>query len=275
MKPLYILKIGGSVATYKNKPGISVRSELLKKIALSIKKAKAKKDFNLILIHGAGAAGHQLAKRYNLKVGSNGNKSKFHGSLLSSIANQKLNNAIFEIFALCGLRIVPTHTASTVIQKNGKIKHCNLKIIKEALENNCLPILYGEMVFDEKLETSICSGDAIAPYLAKKLGAEKIFFASDIEGIFDKDPHFHKDAKLIESINLEEIKKTNKIKLTNSHNIDVTGGLSGKIKNLDLKHSASLKSVEIFNGLDCQNYERIILGKKFPHTKVKIKRQLV
>jgi isopentenyl phosphate kinase len=127
------------------------------------------------------------------------------------------------------------------------------------------------MVFDEKLDMSICSGDAIAPYLAKKLGAEKIFFASDIDGIFDQDPHLQKDAKLIEKINLNKIKNNNKIKLTDSHNVDVTGGLSGKIKNIDLKHNISLKSVEIFNGLKYENYEKIILGKKFPHTFIKIK----
>lgn len=271
MKPLYILKIGGSVATRKDRPGISVQSELLKKIALSIRKAKIKKDFNLILIHGAGAAGHQLAKKYDLRVGVKGDENKFHGSLLSSIANQKLNNAIFEIFVSSGLRIFPAHTASTIIQKNNKISYCNLKIIKEALKKDGVPILYGEMVFDEKLDMSICSGDAIAPYLAKKLGAEKILFASDIDGIFDQDPHIHKDAKLIENIDLNKIRNNSKIKLTSSHNVDVTGGLSGKVKNIDLKHNISLRSVEIFNGLKSENYEKIILGKKFPHTLIKIK----
>ena len=259
------------MATHKDRPGVSVRSELLKKIALSIKKAKEKKDFDLILIHGAGAAGHQLAKKYDLRVGVNGDGKKFYGSLLSSVVDQKLNNAIFETFVFGGLKVLPAHTASTIIQKNSKISYCNLRIIKKILENNCFPILYGEMVFDEKLDMSICSGDAIAPYLAKKLGAEKIFFASDIDGIFDQDPHLHKDAKLIEKINLNKIKNNNKIKLTDSHNVDVTGGLSGKIKNIDLKHNISLKSVEIFNGLKPENYEKIILGKKFPHTFIKIK----
>jgi isopentenyl phosphate kinase len=271
MKPLYILKIGGSVATHKDKPGISIRKELLRKIALSIKKAKKKKEFSLILIHGAGAAGHQLAKKYDLRNGVSGNEKKFYGSMLSSISNQKLNNAIFEIFVLAGLKIVPVHTASTIIQKDKKISNCNLKIIKKALEKDCIPLLYGEMVFDEKMDMSICSGDAIAPYLAKKIGAEKVFFSSDIDGVFDKDPHLYKDAKLIENININEIKNNEKFKLTNSHNIDVTGGLSGKIKKLDLKHNENLKSIEIFNGFNQKNYEKIILEKKFPHTILNLK----
>ena len=271
MKPLYILKIGGSVATYKDKPGTSVRTELLKKIARAIKKAQAQKDFDLILIHGAGAAGHQLAKKFALKSGTKGDKKKLAGSLITCLTNQKLDNAVAEILAASRLMIFPVHTASTIIQKNGKIADCNLKIVREALASNCIPILYGEMVFDPIMGMSICSGDAIAPYLAKKLGAQKIFFASDIDGVFDKDPHIHKDARLLEKISLKEIWKNEKINLSGSHNVDVTGGLWGKIKNLDLKHSPSLQSVEIFNGLKENNYARIILGEKFLHTILGIK----
>ena len=270
MKPLYILKIGGSVATFKDRPGFSVRKRLLKKIALAIKKAKAKKDFDLILIHGAGAGGHQLAKKYDLKSGTNGDDKKFKGSLLSCNENQKLNNAIFEIFIACDVRIFPVHTASTIIQKNKKINYCDTKIIEKALKNNGVPLLYGEMVFDEELEMSICSGDAIAPFLAKKLGAQKILFASDIDGIFDKDPHLFKNAKLIENIKLNEILSNKKIEITGSHSVDVTGGLFGKIKSLDVNHIKSLKSVEIFNGLQEKNYENILLNKKFSHTCIKI-----
>ena len=269
MKLLYILKIGGSVATFKNKPGVSVNSSLLKKIALSIKEAQTKKNFNLILIHGAGAAGHQLAKKYSLRDGTNGDEKRLQGSLLSCVANQKLNNAIFEIFTSCGVKIFPIHTASTIVQKNKKISHCNIKIIKESLARNCMPILYGEMVFDENLGMSICSGDAIASFLAKKMGIEKIFFASDIDGVFDKDPHLNKDAKLIKNIKLEDVLNNKKIRITGSHNVDVTEGLLGKIKNLDLKHTKSLKSAEIFNGLDEKNYANILLDKKFPHTTIK------
>lgn len=196
MKPLFILKIGGSVATFKNKPGFSVQTELLKKIAKHIKKALRKKNFDLILIHGAGAAGHQLAKKHNHTQGTLTNSS-FLGAIESRIANQKLNLAINEIFNKNGLKTLSVHTASTIIYENNKLKIFNKKIIKETLRQNCIPLLYGEMVFDKKLGMAICSGDVIAAHLSKKLKAQKILFASDIEGVFDKDPHINKNAKLI------------------------------------------------------------------------------
>ena len=269
MKPLYILKIGGSVATYKNKLGVSVRKELLEKSAIAIKKARDKKDFNLILIHGAGAAGHQLAHKYNLQDGARNNKQKWKGSFESRLVNQELNKRITEIFVFAGLPITPIHTASVIIQKNKKIFDFNLKTIEESLRWGCIPLLYGEMVFDKNLGMTICSGDVIAPYLAKKMKAKKIFFASDIEGIFDKDPHLHKDAKLIENIQMTDIKKI--AQLTGSHNIDTTGGLNGKIKNFQ-KFNVS-DSIEIFNGLRSENFEKVILENYFPHTKLFLKRK--
>lgn len=258
--------------THKDRLGASVRVALLEKIALLIGVAQARQDFDLILIHGAGAAGHQLAKQYQLSSGTLGDEQKFTGALLTCAANQRLNNTLFEIFASRGVRIFPVHTASTIIQKNKAIAYCDMHLIRAALQRNCWPMLYGEMVFDEELEMSICSGDAISAFLARELGAQKIFFASDIDGIFNKDPHLHKDAKLIKKTSLSELLNSADIKMTGSHNVDVTGGLCGKIKSFNLGKENSLQAVEIFNGLQEENYENIFLGKEFSHTIIEIKK---
>jgi isopentenyl phosphate kinase len=269
MKPLYILKIGGSVVTFKDKPGFSVQTELLEKIAKHIKKALNQKKFDLILIHGAGAAGHQLAKKHNHAQGTL-TSSSFMGALESRVANQKLNLAINEIFNKSRLKTLSVHTASTIMYKNNKLNFFNKKIIKETLRQNCIPLLYGEMVFDKDLGMAICSGDVIASYLSKKLKAKKIFFASDIDGIFDKDPHINKDAKLIKKIKIDEIEK--KSQISESHNIDTTGGLLGKIKNITKSHHSNLEKVEIFNGFKPINFEKALLGKKFDHTEILLKK---
>jgi len=268
MKPLYILKIGGSVATHKDRLGISVRTSLMNKVALSIRQAQKEKDFDLILIHGAGAAGHQLAHQYGLQNGTGSNLRKWKGALLSRLANGKLNGALAEIFVTAGLRVTSLHTASVITQKNKKISDFNIQLVKIALTNNCIPILYGEMVFDYHLGMTICSGDAIASYLAKKLKVQKIFFASDIDGIFTRDPHLHKEARLIQKINFRNIKKNAVI--SESHNTDVTNGLSGKIEEIKSLLKSNVSTVEIFNGLVYQNYRLALLGKKFVHTKVEL-----
>ncbi|MFO7807441.1 MAG: isopentenyl phosphate kinase, partial [Candidatus Moraniibacteriota bacterium] len=223
MKPLYILKIGGSVVTDKGGKGFSVREGLISEIGKEIKSAKEKKDFDLILIHGAGAAGHQLAREYNLVEGTGESKEKIRGALLSQLSNQKLNRKIFEIFLENGLEVTPLHTASTVAQESGEIAEFNLDCLKEALKNNFTPLLYGEMVFDRTKGMTICSGDSIAPYLAGKLDANRILYATDVNGIYTQDPYKNSHAELIEEISYNRIKE--KIKLSSSHNIDTTGGL--------------------------------------------------
>lgn len=269
--PLYILKLGGSVITYKDRIGASVedsiRRPLLEKIAKTLKKTVSRKRFQLILIHGAGSPGHQLAHKYKLKEGTRSDNRKLKGSIFLQNVNQKFDNAILKIFIDNGLNVTPIHTASVIVQNNKNISYFYMGTIKEALKNNCIPILYGEMVFDVKLGMTVCSGDAIASYLAKRMEIRKIFFASDIDGIFTEDPHLNKNARLIEEIDLKNIEK--KIKLSQSHNIDVSDGLRGKINEFKKISSASLESIEIFNGLNIKNYEKALSGKPSKRTIIK------
>lgn len=266
MKPLYVLKIGGSVATYKNRPGFSVRRSLLKNVADQILAAKKKNDFDLILIHGAGGYGHFLAKKYELKKGTGKDKEKLHGALLSRCANQKLNGAITDILVEQGLSITPVHTASVIVQENQEISSFDLSAVQEALENECIPLLYGDMVFDKRLGMTVCSGDAIAPYLADKFRASRIIFASDIAGMFTCDPYLNPDAKLVENISFDDIQES--VSVSHSHNVDVTGGLLGKINQIGSLRNKGLESVEIFDGLNAGNYKEILTGENFPHTKI-------
>lgn len=265
-KPLYILKLGGSVITYKYKMGASIRKALLAKIAREFKAILKHGSFDLIMVHGSGAAGHQMALKYGLKSGTGKNTRKWKGSFTIQNANQRMNLILTEIFAKQGIRMVSMHTASTVVQDAGKIIDLDLGKIQEALRQNCIPMLYGEMVFDRKLGMSICSGDAIVSYLAKKLGAEKVFFASDVNGIFTKDPFKNKDAELVEKICLGKMK--NGIKLSESHNVDVTDGIKGKIRKIKDLEKTAVKQVEIFNGLLEKNYKKAFLEKHFPHTTI-------
>ena len=266
MKDIYILKIGGSVATDKQGARRSVRKELLFQIAQQIRDAQKKGDFDLILIHGAGSFGHLLAHQYALTKGTGEEEKKIHGALLSRQANQRLNADLTKLFFSAGLKIVPVHTASVITHDKGCITSFDMKALVLAITKGYVPLLYGDMVFDETLGMSICSGDGIGAYLAEKLNATKMFFASDIKGVFDKDPHLFSDAKLIEKIALSNIHSAGNI--SHSHSIDATGGLGGKISSLAGLHGSTVRSIEIFNGLVPENYSKVLRGESFMHTTI-------
>lgn len=262
--PLIILKIGGSVATYKDRAGLAVRTALLKKIALAIRAARDEQPFRLILIHGSGSAGHRLAHDFDLRHGTGTDPRKIDAALRSQRANQSLNASIAEICIAAGLPVVPVHTASVIIQRDARISRFSTDTIAHALAHGQIPLLYGEMVPDTALGFSVCSGDTIAAVLARKFSADRIGFASDIDGVFTRDPHRFADATLIETAHFSSLAQQSDI--SGSHNIDVTGGLGGKIEKLAPLRRSPLRQVEIFNGLRPAHYRNILLSIPFPHT---------
>lgn len=262
--PLLILKIGGSVATYKNRLSLAIRASLMRKVAFALRSSLKEKPFRLILIHGSGSAGHRLAHDFDLKHGTKKNPQKREAALLSQRANQTLDVALADIFVTAGLPVVPVHSASVIVQNNTAIEHFSTETIIHALAHGQIPLLYGEMVPDTLLEFSVCSGDTIAAFLAKELSAKKICFASDIDGIFTEDPHRFRNATLIQELTFNMLATQSGI--TESHSVDVTGGLNGKLKTLAILQNSSVECVEIFNGLKADHYHDILLEKFFPHT---------
>ncbi len=272
MKKLYIIKLGGSVVTQKNRKGEYIRKSLLKKIAENIKRGLEKRqDLNIILIHGAGSVGHQFAQKHKLADGTVNNRNKLQKALKLRMMMQKLNVAIGNVLLEEGLSIFPISTSSVISQDNKKIASFDTSIFGKALGINCIPLFFGDVVIDDDLEASICSGDAIAAHLAQNFKIGRMFFASDVDGIFTKDPHVYKDAELIQETDLKNIFSEN-IKLSSSHNVDVTDGIRGKFKSFtDLERNASLKEIVIFNGLKPENYSKVLLDKDIKSTRVKIK----
>lgn len=80
------------------------------------------------------------------------------------------------------------------------------------------------MVPDTMLTFSVCSGDDIAVFLARHFSAERIAFASDIDGIFTADPHRFPEATLIEHLPFATLGI--QADITESHSVDVTGRFS-------------------------------------------------
>jgi len=263
MKKVIILKLGGSIITQKHRDGVFIRRTLLSRIAKEIHDVvKKNSELQLIIIHGAGAAGHQTAKKYRLEKGTGDDKKKMRGALLIREANQKLNLAVSKIFTDSGVKVVPVHTSSIIIQKDGEMASFLYTTLESAISAQFVPILYGEMVFDTTLGMSICSGDIIAIHLAKHFKAAKILFASDVDGIYDKDPHTYQNAKIIRSVLLKNLLTNKNIELSGSHHIDVTGGMRNKIASI-IKNGIpkTLKEVAVFNGLKNNALTKAFAGK--------------
>ncbi len=257
---LKILKIGGSVCTEKSKNITKIKTKQIQRIAKEIIQAKKKKKIKLIIVHGAGPFGHKLVKKYKIEKGLKNNKHK-KGFVKTHESMELLNRKIVETLHKAGLLAFPVQTSAVVIQKNKKIKSFNTRIIEDLLklDDEIIPVLYGDVVVDETLKGSVVSGDAIISYLAKKLKISEIIFGTDVNGVFDSDPKKNKKAihfPVINSKNFLTILK----KAKKSKSVDVTGGMKGKL--LEIKKGFKGKHVLIFNMNKKNLTTAILLGKK-------------
>jgi len=254
MKPLIILKLGGSVITDKASVAPKANLENIIRLGKEIFEAYSSEKFRLILIHGAGSFGHGIVKETGIDKGINKKED-----LLAFAEVQRLQNAlnvmVTQEFIKAGIPSMPCQASSHAVMENGRIVKMEVETISGLLDIGIVPVLYGVPAFDIAQGCSILSGDQIAPFLAKKLGAKKIIHGTDVDGIFTADPKKDPNAELIKLITKENIEPVKKL-LGGSSVTDVTGGMLGKVEEVERTGIEA----QIINALKPENVRRALLG---------------
>ncbi len=258
-KELIILKLGGSLITYKNRWMPAINEDNLKRFAKEISEAyeKRKNELNLILLHGAGSYGHVLATLYKAL------KDDAHERKLLGFAEiQRLQNELNAIVCSClqnyNLPAFPVQASASAVMENETLLHMDVQAIKGLLSTGVIPVLYGVPAYDKALGGGILSGDKIMKYLAKELKPSRVIHVTDVDGVFDKDPKLFADAKLIRKITRDNFEKIEKA-LSGSVHFDVTGGMWRKVK--EIFEVEGIKA-EIINGLKKGFVKRALLGEE-------------
>ena len=223
---LTVLKLGGSVITYKGLEA-SFNGEAMERLAREIYEASVKP---MIIVHGGGSFGHPLARRYRLFEGVKG-REQLMGVVEARFSMEVLNKEVVKALKSHGVLAVSIHPFSSIIARGGRVKYINLKALRRALKLGLTPVLYGDVVLDEVLGASIVSGDQVASYLAVRFKAWRLIFGVDVDGLYTADPKRFKDARLLESITLRELKSYAEA-FKGSGFVDVTGGMYGKVLEL-------------------------------------------
>jgi isopentenyl phosphate kinase len=248
---MILIKLGGSVISDKNVP-YSFNKEVVERIAEEIAHFYPAEGF--ILVHGGGSFGHPNAKEYNIREGLVGDMerkrigfSKTHQAML------KLNDLIIQVFLEKRLPAYSVSSSSIFLIENGHIVYGDVEVLRRLIEKGFIPILFGDTAIALDKGIDILSGDQIVSYLAKMLKPSKVIFLMDVDGIYDKNPKEHKDAKL-----LEEIKEIPE--LEGSAGVDVTGGINNKLK--EAFKIAKYCDVYFINGKVKGNLDKAIRGEK-------------
>lgn len=262
---LIILKLGGSVITRKEADKPTINHENLKRITREVAESTHQK---LIVVHGAGSFGHPLAKNYAIGDEIQDNldlKKKMLGFSLTQHAVKELNGIVSEYLRMHGTLSVSIQPSSFILTKNKRIKSADLTLIRRYLELGFVPVIYGDVVLDadESIEMAVLSGDQIVKYLAENLKPERVILATDVDGIYDKNPKKYPDAQLIETVSSLE-----QIETGEETNIDVTGGMGGKVSELLGLLDLEIES-EIINANKTGNIKKALNGEKVTGTTIK------
>jgi len=258
---LIVLKLGGSIITQKYRKEFPLTIEEIEKQAdnyinyqlingIASVIAKYSNKISLVLTHGAGQFGHYLATKY--LEGMPITPKDIHKSV--AILNKKVTQTLSEFIDVRSISPFETVTytgdsflTQTLVDK-----------IKRLLEQEKIPIIYGDVV-KSRLTTKygkywVFSGDDAVLEVSKKLKANIAAMATDVDGVFTKDPKIYPDAKFLpEFTNLMEV-------AFHQHELDVTGGMKKKVEIL-LQCSALGAKAYVFDGRKIENYRLLFDGK--------------
>lgn len=238
-----ILKLGGSVITYKNSCKPYANNLIIDEISHEISKYKKP----LILVHGTGSFGHPQVKKYDLET------NFCAKGIMETINSERyLNRKIVKSLNEFRVKAITVDTPSFLICENGRIKSMNLDAIKIMLENGFMPVLFGTIVMDKEKKYCLLSSDQITPYLAKHFGVSTIGIGSAEDGVYDGD------GDTIDEIHAENFDYFEKF-IGESEAIDTTGGMRGKVK--ELLAIPGMTSY-IFNASKKENIRAFLRGKK-------------
>ena len=180
-----------------------------------------------MLVHGAGSFGHQIVSRTRIDRGLSGPESlRAMGETqrLQYVLCSRVAHALLE----AGLPVMPVQASALAVMRSGQLEQMELTVVEELLRNGLVPLLYGVPAVDRVRGCAILSGDAIAPYVASRLGIPRLVHATNVDGVFDADPTVFPDARPIRRIdrrNWDQVRTS----LTGSAEVDVTGGMAAKV----------------------------------------------
>ncbi len=239
---LIFLKLGGSLLTDKTQVE-QIRPAVLTRLASEIQAARqAQPDWQLVIGHGSGSFGHVAAARYGTRWGAN-TPEEWAGFAQVSDAAARLNSAARQALLAAGAPVVTLQPSASAVCHDGALVHLATAPVQAALQAGLVPLLYGDVAFDEVRGSAIISTEEVLGYLAVRLRPAWFLLAGETEGVLDET------GQVIPLITPERLPAVQAV-LKGSRGTDVTGGMASKVQQMvELAQQQPGLSIRIFSGL--------------------------
>ena len=264
---LLVIKLGGSVITFKEKP-LTPNYQAIDKIANIIKELK--KTYKIIIVHGGGSFGHYWSVKYDMHTMPSAYSDEGIAKVRESMI--KLNSIIVEKFITLDIKPFSIQ-ASTFVFNNLPCTNRIFSIADMIKDNDLTPITYGDVIYTSNGNFSILSGDSLMKIISRVLKPKVSIFTTNVDGIYDNVVN----GNLVSEILLEESKSLltnnfdNKIQFSDMM-FDVTGGMKRKIsESFDIVNLGV--PVYLINGFYPERMLDVANGNDFIGTSIKIKEE--
>ncbi len=266
-KEIVLLKLGGSLITDKDTP-YTPRLEKLKELAHEIKTVlDSRPDLLLILGHGSGSFGHVAAKKYGTRDGvkpsppaplpNEGEGDYWKGFAEVRFQAAELNRYVMESLFKAGVPAISFPPSSSMISNERKVIHHNILAMRKALDVHLLPVVYGDVTFDEKLGGTILSTEDVFTFLVEQFSPSRILLAGIEAGVWEDFPARTRQVKQIQVSDYEKMRAG----IGGSASTDVTGGMKAKVEEmLALIQRTKGLTAQIFSAEEGGFLERALRG---------------
>lgn len=258
MENLCFLKLGGSLITDKTIPH-SPRLPVLARLAEEIASARqTNPNLRLLVGHGSGSFGHVPASRYGTRQGVH-TPEEWSGFVEVWREASALNRLVVEALSDAGLPAIAFPPSASLVASDGKVAAWELIPILSALLHGLVPVVNGDVIFDQVRGGTILSTEELFLYLAPHLRPQRLLLAGMEPGIWADFPARTRLVPFITPRSLPQLSST----LGSSAAVDVTGGMQSKVQAmLQLVESIPGLQVQIFSGDQPGNLLDALLGKE-------------
>lgn len=247
-KPIF-LKLGGSLIT--DKTGVEqVRPAVLTRLAAEIKAAQ-QEPVPLVLGHGSGSFGHVAGAKYGTRQGVT-TAAQWLGFAQVSAAAARLNRLVVAALLEANVPALTIQPSASAHCRDGIITHMASHTVKSALAAGLLPVVYGDVAFDEGRGGTIISTEEVLDYLAREIRPFWLLLAGETDGVYDEAGNL---IPAITPTNFAAIRPA----LGGSRGTDVTGGMASKVEAmLRLVENQPGLTIRIFSGLEAGNLQQLL-----------------
>lgn len=253
---LLFLKLGGSLITDKFTPS-TPKPEMIAALADELAAViREQPELRLVLGHGSGSFGHAAAKKHDTRQGVSSSE-EWLGFVEVWFQASALNRILMEALRRAGIPALAFPASAAAVVSDGVVQKWELTPMRAALAQGLVPVVYGDVAFDQQRGGAILSTEDIFVHLAKELHPDRIMLAGIEEGVWQDYPA---NTSLIPEITPQTWTQTLQ-SVKGSAATDVTGGMAGKVSEMiALIEALPDLEVQIFSTSQPGTLRRAIAG---------------